>query len=396
MSSRRNIRYFLIFTLLFWTIGPLMVYVIDPYHIFHETRWNKNLWFGNQSLINSGQVESYLKRSNDYDGIILLGSSHTMNFKGSDLAKAVGVRGVLKLCISGMTLKEIQTYYTTVLNRFRRISTVVIGMDCHRVFGIDDKLNHNMFVVKNPYLYPFTFKGVLSIVCRPLLHLPRYIAPNNERFWYWSDLDSVHNWFLYTKDYFYQWIKVSHLLRLKKNTSDFSRFTLCSSPHSLNDLSTQRLNESILRIVRESPSVNFYILLIPNAWTLYKPMEPVIHTYFPNTMCSSDQIYNVLFNGWRHLVTACADLPNVKIYGWHDCAFVSNLANYCDETHYHPDINRYMAWCIEHDKHRLTKDNYDAYEARCVENLRAFKILDAYPHRDTFDELVAAEMHGGK
>ena len=107
---------------------------------------------------------------------------------------------------------------------------------------------------------------------------------------------------------------------------------------------------------------------------------------------SSKYVYwSEQFTLWRHLVTACADLPNVKIYGWHDCAFVSNLANYCDASHYHPDINRYMAWCIEHDKHRLTKDNYDAYEARCVESLRAFKILDAYPHRDTFDELVAAE-----
>ena len=128
----------------------------------------------------------------------------------------------------------------------------------------------------------------------------------------------------------------------------------------------------------------------PNSWISYKraPHQNLI-TYTPY------QMYHAFFNGWRHLVTACADLPNVKIYGWHDCAFVSNLANYCDPGHYHPDINRYMAWCIEHDKHRLTKDNYDAYEARCVENLRAFKILDAYPHRDTFDELVAAEMHGG-
>ena len=103
MPHRRNIVYFVIFTLLFWTIGPLMVYIVDPYHIFHETRWNKNLWFGNQTLINLGQIETYLKRSNDYDGI-LVGSSHTMNFKGSDLAKAVGAKGVLKLCGSDQGL----------------------------------------------------------------------------------------------------------------------------------------------------------------------------------------------------------------------------------------------------------------------------------------------------
>ena len=83
MPHRRNIVYFVIFTLLFWTIGPLMVYIVDPYHICHETRWNKNLWFGSQSLLNLGQIETYLKPG-DYDSV-LLGSSHSMNFKGSDL-----------------------------------------------------------------------------------------------------------------------------------------------------------------------------------------------------------------------------------------------------------------------------------------------------------------------
>ena len=156
------------------------------------------------------------------------------------------------------------------------------------------------------------------------------------------------------------------------------------------DSTIQRFND-LLKIFRSNPGVKFYLIMPPNSWISYKraPHQNLI-TYTPY------QMYHAFFNGSRHLVTACADLPNVKIYGWHDCAFVSNLANYCDASHYHPDINRYMAWCIEHDKHRLTKDNYDAYETRCVESLRAFKILDAYPHRDTFDELVAAETHGGK
>jgi len=42
MVSRRNLFYFFSLTLVFWTLGSTLVWVMDPYHLFHETRWNRN------------------------------------------------------------------------------------------------------------------------------------------------------------------------------------------------------------------------------------------------------------------------------------------------------------------------------------------------------------------
>ena len=206
-----------------------MVYIVDPYHIFHETRWNKNLWFGSQTLINLGQIETYLKRSNDYDGI-LVGSSHSMNFKGSDLAKAVGAKGVLKLCGDGMTSEELQVYYE-MANRSHRVPMVIFGIDHHKFFRMDRAIRNNMFFMEYPYLYPFTLRGLGTLI--PYLFFPRRNKSDDRRFWTWTDLDSIHSWFPYQSDRFPRWIWASNLAGLKKETPDFSDWRIA-----------QRVNES--------------------------------------------------------------------------------------------------------------------------------------------------------
>ena len=380
MTSRRNIVYFIIFTLLFWTIGPLMVYIVDPYHIFHETRWNKNLWFGSKTLINLGQIETYLKRSNDYDGI-LVGSSHTMNFKGSDLAKAVGAKGVLKLCGDGIRMDEIAWLSQAIIATYK-VKNVFCTCEDFSMFPYTSYQSNKTYLS-----YP-----ILSIVSFTSLENAFQVLwhknlPSFSDLWAWDNLDNVHSWFGLWRGF----NKKDHDFCLKglRRLITEVNYHNCHVEYQPNAPIVAQFNLSLLALFRNNPSVNFYVISPPWAWSSF------LHIMHHTRRTDLSYIYSCIFSLWRHLITACADLPNVKIYGWHDCAFVSNLANYCDESHYHPDINRYMAWCIEHDKHRLTKENYDAYEARCVENLRAFKILDSYPHRDTFDELVAVEMQDG-
>ncbi len=50
----------------------------------------------------------------------------------------------------------------------------------------------------------------------------RLISKNDNRFWTWTDLDSIHSWFPYQSDRFPRWIQASNLAELKKETPDFS------------------------------------------------------------------------------------------------------------------------------------------------------------------------------
>ena len=76
--------------------------------------------------------------------------------------------------------------------------------------------------------------------------------------------------------------------------------------------------------------------------------------------------------------------PNVHIYGSHDCKFPHNLANYYNESHYQPDVNRYMMFSIKNNLHILTPENIDLYEQQMLENLKNFEIKESYFHNGFF------------
>ena len=93
----------------------------------------------------------------------------------------------------------------------------------------------------------------------------------------------------------------------------------------------------------------------------------------------------------RLLVEKLSNIENVKIYGFYDCDFVQNLANYYDSHHAQPDIVRFYFYCTKRNWHRLTLDNYNDYEKKMLDALRKFKVKDTYPPRDCFINLVKLE-----
>ena len=68
------------------------------------------------------------------------------------------------------------------------------------------------------------------------------------------------------------------------------------------------------------------------------------------------------------------------------------LHNWVDYfIHFSPVFNKFMTYCIEHNLHRVTAENYEAYKQHVRDVLRSFNPSD-YPDRPTtFEELVAYE-----
>ena len=89
--------------------------------------------------------------------------------------------------------------------------------------------------------------------------------------------------------------------------------------------------------------------------------------------------------------------PNVKIYDFHDVPHTVIATNWEDDDVYFdvhffsPMFCKFMAYCIEHNLHRVTAKNYDAYKKHILDVLKSFNPSD-YPDRPTtFEELVAYE-----
>ncbi len=98
----------------------------------------------------------------------------------------------------------------------------------------------------------------------------------------------------------------------------------------------------------------------------------------------------------RYLVEKCSTFKNVKIYGFHDTKIVNNIKNYYNSSHYQPEINRYMMYCIEHDLHRLTLENIDTYEQAMLKNLKEFEAdFRKFDHMDTLEDLIEQDKIKG-
>ena len=68
------------------------------------------------------------------------------------------------------------------------------------------------------------------------------------------------------------------------------------------------------------------------------------------------------------------ELPNVRVHVFDDVEeIVTDLHNYKDTTHYHPDVNRYMIDSIPGQNHVLTPDTIDQFEANWLDLLKRYQ-----------------------
>jgi hypothetical protein len=137
------------------------------------------------------------------------------------------------------------------------------------------------------------------------------------------------------------------------------------------------IDTHLIPIIEAHPEIQFHILIIPYSWIYFVSQN------------SEKTEKAILYQ--RYLCKQASRFKNTRLYAFHTCQFPNNLANYYHETHYHPDINRYMLYAIQNNRHRLTMENLEQYEQAMIENLKAFEIKDAYPHRDSLEDIIRQE-----
>ena len=78
-------------------------------------------------FIDLGEIDTFLKKTNDYD-TILIGTSLTENYHANDITKALNSKGTLKLCLSGGYPIELQAITERALPS-KKIKNIVWGFD---------------------------------------------------------------------------------------------------------------------------------------------------------------------------------------------------------------------------------------------------------------------------
>ena len=366
-----NLNIFVLFCLI--TFG----YTVDPFYFFHKSIFSRQIFLSHELFMDLGEIDTFLNKSNDYD-TILVGTSLTENFHANEITRALESKGTLKLCLSGGHPIELQAIAERALAT-NKVRHVVWGFDLF-TFCKPANTPHQQRVFpyklyqKDYYKYflLFNWAYVRQSFKRLLLSFQRYNSKlifyddlsNLYYYWDWPSIQKMHKDFISSK-------KLSEMRENFPNYKDFQSV-------SMEKFSS--VDVHLLPLVEMHPEIQFYFLITPISWTYLGSVQQA-------------QKY---FSLQRYLVLKLEKCKNIHIYGFHTCNFIHNLANYYNESHYQPEVNRYMLYSIKHNLHRLTAENIDEYEQRMLENLKTFEIKEHYPHMDSLEDLIQQNAKIGK
>ena len=77
----------------------------------------------------------------------------------------------------------------------------------------------------------------------------------------------------------------------------------------------------------------------------------------------------------RETVKVLTPYQNVKIYGFDNLEFTSDISYYKDLTHYRPEVNSMLLKLIGDDKYRLSAKNVDSYLDKLTERVEKYDLV---------------------
>lgn len=336
-------------------------FIVDPFCIFHKPFYKKNVFIPAEVFMDLGMIEMFLKKTDDYD-TILVGTSHTENYLANEITDTLNSKGTLKLCLSGGHPIELEAIARKAISS-GKIKNMVYGFECYGFIVPANTPHQYRIFPYNIYKYPILFLFDKSSLKNSLKYL------NLQKFKYYDDLNKLY--YYWDEDYIQlahkNFVSEENLVNLKRDFPDYKNFV---DNKKFSDFSA--IDSHLLPLIRENPNINFYIQIIPYSWAWFISFDKI------------EKFLSII----DYLVQSLASFPNVKIYGFHDLKFVGNLRNYYNDSHYQPEVNRYMLYCIKNDLHRITTDNLENYKINMLKNLQSFEIKDRYEKMDTLDDLI--------
>lgn len=124
---------------------------------------------------------------------------------------------------------------------------------------------------------------------------------------------------------------------------------------------TQQLDDGFLKYVGKYPDTRFIAVFPPYFIEMYAQWQQS----YPSRM--QRYLYTV-----EYLVKQTEKYPNLEVYAFANDDYTNDIANYKDEAHYHPDINRSMLTDIATGKDRLTSENVGTFIEKLSQRASAF------------------------
>lgn len=338
-----------------------LAYLRDPLCLFHPSESGRHYVDKEMRIQAAGFINSF-----DFDSAIV-GTSMMQNSSSAVSAKALGGR-FMNLCMRGANFAE-RSILLDYLFKKKEVKSIVYSLDRYFLtcdtggyakrfwtFLYDDnKWNDLKVYADSRYM-----RGVL-------FRLPEVKAASLDRPGAWDGNPSYRCLFGGLQSWVANLDKSGmeeFFTQMLPETAERA-VPSCSLPEiKKREAALEAYVEKyLLSFAAKNPKTNFY-LVFPPYWRFeYARMRQTAPASFAlHQSCA------------RYLVRRAAELGNVRVFGFEDCSFVEDVANYRDTTHHSTEINNYITESMGKGEHLLTPDNVEAYLARCEELARTFDI----------------------
>lgn len=307
---------------IYWVLGTgiavalvisILVIVIDPFFHYHAPLQGFPYQVDNQLSQNPGMAKHM-----DYDSAIL-GSSMTVNFNTNWFREEMGLN-TIKLSYSGAYPKDISNIMGIILDYHPETQCIFLGLD---IINYSADINE----IKYPYpeyLYDKNpFNDIKYLLNKDVLleYILRPIADPEP-----SDLATIYSSWWTDEYYNTQWVMHNY---------EAPEPVMVEAPKDYYaEGITRNMEVNILPYIEAHPETEFVIF--------YPPYSIL----FWNDMITQNQLEATLYE-YEIISDMLLKYPNVRVFFFADEEeIITNLDNYADYTHYHPDFNHFMTECF--------------------------------------------------
>jgi len=360
--SKRNKRYCIVFFCTVCSlIGSLLFYafIFDPWQLFHQPWFRDPIFVNNARFQNAGIINSYA-----FDSVII-GNSMAENFSANEASQQLGGKFV-NLSVAGSLFSERDIILKHLFNK-KDVKKVIITLDHLPYVGVG-QFNKDVSPEKYSFLYnknPFDdfriYFDVELLKCWDLNKSCWDEIPGVRR----KTLEELYPWYpYYVKafggiDAWCNWSKKSEPFKgfLKQIIHDSKQIDKGKkSPWSQKLLDNCKINARttfntyILPHIQNNKETQFYLFFPPYSRLWYASMEQYYTGYFQSYLSFVE-----------YVVKKTSAYSNVFVFGFDNMDFTVDLANYKDQSHYHPKINSKILQLMSQRNHVISEDSLEEY-----------------------------------
>lgn len=306
----------------------LLVVAVDPFFHYHKPLKNIYYVIDNQLSQNPGIAKNF-----EYDSVIL-GSSMTVNFDTRLFAETMGLNTV-KLSYNAAYPKDNDNIMQLVRQSDNEIKEIFLGIDIHTYkaspgavayeipeYLYDDSLFNDVFYLLNKDV-------LLDYILMP--QVKRESTPLNEIYSSWQKM-------VYSE---------AMVAEIYEPPSGFFEML----PEDIyRDNIEENMRTYILPYIESMPDTQF---------TIFFPPYSVLYWYGKY----ADGSLAAELEGERQIMELLFLYPNVRVYYFQDMFdFITDLNNYCDQSHYVHEMNDQMTLWFAQEvcPWEVTSENYNA------------------------------------